>query len=84
LTITFVDTTAIEDKITQAQAMGRPCRLTPEEFADLLEFTPLKVVHEAEGVWKLLGVLGYIGRTCIFDSTKWNASPFEPKPHAFD
>lgn len=84
LTLTFVDTQAIEDKIHAAQAAGIPCCLTPQEFADLQEFTPLNVVHEATGVWKDLGVLGYIGRTLIYDASKWNAHPFEAKPHAFD
>lgn len=79
-----VDTDALFAKVEKAQLSGNPVVLTRQEFEDLQGFSPLNVVHEATGVWKDLGVLGYIGKTLIYDAFKWNINPFEAKPHAFD
>jgi hypothetical protein len=79
-----IDTDALFAKVEAAQLAHNPVVLTAEEFGDLRGFSPLNVVHPATGVWKDLGVLGYIGNTLIYDASKWNSNPFEAKPHAFD
>lgn len=78
-----IDTDAIAGKVEQAMRTNEPCVLPAQEFEDLLAFSPLKVIHRATGIWKDLGILGYIGRTLIYDSAKWNTRPFEHNEKAF-
>lgn len=81
--LVMIDTDAIADKVERAVRGHNPCVLTAQEFEDLLAFSPLKVIHRATGIWQELGVLGYIGRTLLYDASKWNTHPFEHNEKAF-
>lgn len=83
-TVLAIDTDALAERIERATREGYNVTVTPDEFQALRDFAPLSVVHPATGIWKDLGILGYIGKIPLFDAFKWNARPFEPKPHAFD